>query len=795
MLAQHLQRLARGCAPPALVRRVGELGDGAVHAHLENLRGGGQPPIFAVMQQIRPETPDIGDDGLARFRMRPDLARQAQQLHRPVQRQLALGQIPGNGAALGLLALAHFDIGAETSRLFDDVLPCFWMLAQHLRPRVLAALVAAGLAELARIFALRIIGAGDKRPEPPTAQRQLPVAAHRAGARIGPVGLGREQHRLQELVQRRRDVGRLLLHHLGGLGLEVAPKGFQHRLPLGPAAGNFVQLVLQPSGEVIGHIAFEEALQERRHQPPAFFGEEAVLLHPHIIAVLQHLERGGIGGWTPDPQFLQLLDQRCFRIARRRLGEMLLGRHLLLRRRVARRHAGQQLRIIILAVVPAFLIQRQEPRKDHHLPGRAQPVLSGCIHEIDGGAFQPRRRHLARQRPLEDQVIKPRMIAAAHLVASEVGRPNRLMRLLRILGLGLILTRLFRQIAAVIALRDGLPCGRDCAAVHLHAVGTHIGYRAILVELLRDSHRMAGGKAELARRLLLQGGGRERRRRVARNRLGFDLIDGEAPRLHVRLRGHGVAFPADGQPLDLLAFPAHQPRSEALPALLHLGRDGPIFLGHEAFDLTLAVHHQPQRHRLHAPRRFRARQLAPQHRRERKAHQIVERPPRPVGVDQILVQGTRMRHGFGHRLLGDRVEGHAVHLLGQRLLRPQHFLHVPADRFPFAIGVGGQDQAVGLLRLVGDGLELLALVAIIFPRHGKAVVRIHRPVLRRQVADMAIAGEHMEIAAQIFLDGLRLGWRFNDDKLHSCPGSEMLSRTRASLEGEKDVRQASPPFA
>src|SRR3546814_9053608 len=39
---------------------------------------------------------------------------------------------------------------------------------------------------------------------------------------------------------------------------------------------------------------------------------------------------------------------------------------------------------------------------------------------------------------------------------------------------------------------------------------------------------------------------------------------------------------------------------------------------------------------------------------------------------------------------------------------------------------------------------------------------------------MPIAGQHMEIAAQIFFDGLRLGRRFNDDKLHSSPGSNCL---------------------
>src|SRR3546814_5138552 len=67
---------------------------------------------------------------------------------------------------------------------------------------------------------------------------------------------------------------------------------------------------------------------------------------------------------------------------------------------------------------------------------------------------------------------------------------------------------------------------------------------------------------------------------------------------------------------------------------------------------------------------------------------------------------------------------------------------------------------------------------------------LFRPVLGRQVANMPIAGQHMEIAAQIFFDGLRLGRRFNDDKLHSSPGSNCLSRTRASLKAVSAPRQA-----
>ena len=138
--------------------------------------------------------------------------------------------------------------------------------------------------------------------------------------------------------------------------------------------------------------------------------------------------------------------------------------------------------------------------------------------------------------------------------------------------------------------------------------------------------------------------------------------------------------------------------------MFHIGDDRPIFLRAKSLDLALAVHDQAQRHRLHPARRFRPGQLAPEHRRQRKANQIIQRPPRAIGIDQIHVEFARPRHRFGHRCFGDRVEGDALDQFGERLFVRQHFLHMPADRFAFAVRVGREDQLVRLLRLVCDRL-------------------------------------------------------------------------------------------
>ena len=88
--------------------------------------------------------------------------------------------------------------------------------------------------------------------------------------------------------------------------------------------------------------------------------------------------------------------------------------------------------------------------------------------------------------------------------------------------------------------------------------------------------------------------------------------------------------------------------------------DGPVFLRLERLDLALALADQAERHRLHAAGRPAARQLAPEHGREREADQVVERAAREIGLDQLAVQVARMADGVEHGVLGDLVEHHAL---------------------------------------------------------------------------------------------------------------------------------------
>jgi hypothetical protein len=81
-------------------------------------------------------------------------------------------------------------------------------------------------------------------------------------------------------------------------------------------------------------------------------------------------------------------------------------------------------------------------------------------------------------------------------------------------------------------------------------------------------------------------------------------------------------------------------------------------------------------------------------------------------------------------------------------------------------GVGGEDQFVVVFQRVGDGLDVLLAVIGDFPDHVESVVGIDRSALGRQVADMAVGGQHGVVGAQILVDCLGLGRGLDDDNGH-----------------------------
>ncbi len=92
------------------------------------------------------------------------------------------------------------------------------------------------------------------------------------------------------------------------------------------------------------------------------------------------------------------------------------------------------------------------------------------------------------------------------------------------------------------------------------------------------------------------------------------------------------------------------------------GLDGPVFLALEGLDLGLAVAHEPQRHRLDAAGRAGTGELAPEHGREGKADEVVERPAGKVGGHERGIDLARLAQRCQDRLLRHRIEGDALDL-------------------------------------------------------------------------------------------------------------------------------------
>ncbi|CAH0312433.1 hypothetical protein ROS9278_04991 [Roseomonas sp. CECT 9278] len=767
--------------------RIGQQCQGAVHADAEHVVILVERLEHRARPNIRAEAAEAGGDLLAGLWVSADDARQRQQAERVVQRDRIGGHAIGQAGALGLgrLALgvrarvAELDVEAIGAALERDLLAGGGVLAQFLLGRRSALAGARIHAEGPRVAAFGIVRAPHEGSRPPEPQPQPPIAAGGADARVRAIRPRGEHVRAQILVQRIDHVADLEVARGLHRGRELAPEGAHHRPPIGLPRRNFVELLLHRGGEAGVHILVEEAHQEGGHHPPEILGDEAPLLEAHVFQVLQPLQDGGIGRGPPDPELLQPLDQARFRIARRRLGEVLAGGDLAALQRIVLRHRRQDAAVVILrrlvggleagagiggAVVLILAIQLQEAVEGHHRPRRAEAQrLVGAV-DIDRGLVQFRGRHLRRDGALPHQLIQPGLRAiqlARHRLgrAGHVGRADRLVRLLGVLLLRGVFARRGGHVGRPEGLLHMVADGGDRLARHLHAVGPHIGDVPSLIERLRRAHRLLRAHPQLARRFHLQGGRHEGRRRVAPRALLLDRRHRIGRGFRPRLGGIRRAGIMQVELVELAAIQMRQPRIERRAGGgEELRFQRPVFARLEGLDLGLALAQQPQCHRLHAPRRPRPRQLAPQQRRQRIAHQVIQRPAREIRVDQRDIEVARMLHRILHGALGDLVEGDALDILAlQRAALPQHVLHVPGNRLAFAIGVGGEPQPLGPLQRGRDLGDLRLAAPILAPDHREILVGQDGAVLFLQVANVPKGGKHGEVTPEILLDRLGLG--------------------------------------
>ncbi len=361
--------------------------------------------------------------------------------------------------------------------------------------------------------------------------------------------------------------------------------------------------------------------------------------------------------------------------------------------------------------------------------------------------------------------------------------PDRFVRRLRFLLL-LICIRSLGQISRAIFLAHVFAHFLNRLGRNPGRIRTHVGNQAnqsffaefhAFIQALRDHHRALHAEAQLARGILLQLAGSERRRGVA---AAFFLVDRPNQPISVLERCADLFRILAVRDLNLLFTLAQEPGVECgRLAGREVRVDRPIFFFLERFDLAFAFHDQPQRNRLHASGRKSAPNLIPQQRRNLVANQPVEHAPRLLRVDQILIDCARMLERRLHRALGNLIERNALNprrgvriffllllgFLSRGRCLPSSNARCAAMASPSRSGSGAKIDRIHrprqLLQLgqnfffAGDddviGLEVVA--------------GVHAQSALGQIFHVAERGLDGKSLSQIFLDGLRLRRRFDND--------------------------------
>src|SRR3546814_20698614 len=90
---------------------------------------------------------------------------------------------------------------------------------------------------------------------------------------------------------------------------------------------------------------------------------------------------------------------------------------------------------------------------------------------------------------------------------------------------------------------------------------------------------------------------------------------------------------------------------------------------------------------------------------------------------------------------------------------------MPRNRLALAIRVGRKPELVSALERGNDRPHVLFVAVDDLVLHLEAIGNVDRTVLGHQITHVTVAGEDLEIFAEIFLDRLGLGGRLDDDQV------------------------------
>ena len=610
-------------------------------------------------------------------------------------------------------------------------------------------------------IALRPAGAGQEAPKPPGLDDQVPAA-------LGADLLGHLVGHLDALAVQ-------LLLSFVKLRLKVIIECREHLLPVHAALFHLVQLFLHLGGEGGVHDVLELVLhQAGDHLAQGGRTEGTALLH-HILPVEDGGDGGGVGGGAANALLFQRPDEGGLGIAGRRLGEVLLLVRLLEVQVLPLLQIGQGGLGSLILIVLTLLV-------DSGKAGEFQLRVAGPEGiarrlGLNGYAVVDGRSHLAGQETAPNELVELILLAGQillNLVGHQVhvGGTNGLVGVLSA-SLGLVVPGLGRIVLlAVAGLNKTLGSGNGLLG-EAQGVGTHIGDQThgalagdvyALIELLGDRHSAGGGHVQFAAGLLLEGGGGEGRRGIAKLLLAFHLGHGEGSGGHFGHDSLGfllavqfhLLLPAVEHGLEAAQVGAH-------PLQVHL--DGPVLLGLEGADLLLPLHHQAGCHRLHTAGRQATADLLPQQRRQLIAHDAVQNTPGLLSIHQVLVDGPGGGNGLVDHLFGDLVEGDPVGLF---IGDVQKLLQVPGDGLALTVRVGGQIHLSALLGRLFQGSDglLLSLDGLVVGL--ESVFHVHAQLALGQVPDVTHGRHHLITRSKVLADGLGLGRGLYNDQICLC---------------------------
>ena len=504
--------------------------------------------------------------------------------------------------------------------------------------------------------------------------------------------------------------------------------------------------------------------------------EVLALLH-HVLPVQNGGHRGCIGGGATDALFFHSPDEGGIGIVGRGLGEVLVPAEFLQGQGLSLRQGRQGGLLLLLVVVLALFIHGGIPGKFQAGGTGAEAVSRGV--DLHGHAVIHGVGHLAGHKAAPHQLIEPVLLTGQALF-QVLRRPVHVTGadgLVGVLGIGLglvVVGPLGGIVLLAVAAHNKVLGGGNGLLADAEGVSTHIGDQAhgalalnvhALVQLLGDGHGAAGGHGQLPAGLLLHGGGgkgRGRRAVLVRPLHGFHGKGGV-----FRLLYHGFHL-SGGFQFRLFAVLPVIPGGKGL--FFHIvsgenGVQGPVLLRLEILDLPIPVVHHPGSHGLDPACGQAPLDLLPQQGAQLIAHQPVQDAPGLLGIHQVLVDVPGTLNALAHHVFGDLVEGDPLRFLVRQI---QQTFEMPADGLALAVRVGCEVHGVRrlgrLFQIGNDGF--LALDGLV--DRLKVVVHIHAEIALLQVPEVAHAGLHLVVLAQIFSNGFGLRGRLHDDQALFC---------------------------